>query len=119
MLGDDRQQILILTWRFIRTTCNVRETGQVCQNWMQYRLIKEYLKELSPGAELVVESVHPSTFRSHKFSPRVDNLKRPHVGMFDNQADFNRAEGGRSELRPNDGGRLDVHRPAGNSTRHI
>ena len=23
------------------------ETGQVCQNWMQYRLIKKYLEELT------------------------------------------------------------------------
>ena len=23
------------------------ETGQVCQNWMQYRLIKQYLEELT------------------------------------------------------------------------
>ena len=24
------------------------ETGQVCQNWMQYLLIKQYLEELTP-----------------------------------------------------------------------
>ena len=35
------------------------ETGQVCQNWLQYRLIKKYLEELTEDQTLVVESVHP------------------------------------------------------------
>jgi len=32
------------------------ETGQVCQNWMQYRVIKQYLEEMTQGQTLVVES---------------------------------------------------------------
>ena len=32
------------------------ETGQVCQNWMQYRLIKKYLEELTEEQTLVIES---------------------------------------------------------------
>ncbi|HNY38465.1 MAG TPA: urocanate hydratase, partial [Petrotogaceae bacterium] len=35
------------------------ETGQVCQNWMQYRLLKKYLRELTKDTTLVVESGHP------------------------------------------------------------
>ena len=35
------------------------ETGQVCQNWMQYRLIKGYLEELTDRQTLVMESGHP------------------------------------------------------------
>lgn len=35
------------------------ETGQVCQNWMQYRLIKKYLEELTEEQTLVIESGHP------------------------------------------------------------
>ena len=35
------------------------ETGQVCQNWMQYRLIKRYLEELTDQQTLVMESGHP------------------------------------------------------------
>ncbi|MCE5195733.1 MAG: urocanate hydratase, partial [Negativicutes bacterium] len=31
------------------------ETGQVCQNWMQYRLIKKYLAELTQSSTLVME----------------------------------------------------------------
>ena len=31
------------------------ETGQVCQNWMQYLLIKQYLEELTPEQTLVIE----------------------------------------------------------------
>ncbi len=68
------------------------ETGQVCQNWMQYRLIKKYLEVLRDDQTLVIESGHPlGLFKSHKFAPRVVITNGLMVGMFDNQADFNRA----------------------------
>ena len=35
------------------------ETGSVCHNWLQYRLIKEYLKELTDDVTLVLASGHP------------------------------------------------------------
>lgn len=35
------------------------ETGQVCQNWMQYRLIKKYLEVMTDEQTLVVMSGHP------------------------------------------------------------
>ena len=35
------------------------ETGQVCQNWMQYRLIKKYLEVMTEEQTLVVQSGHP------------------------------------------------------------
>lgn len=35
------------------------ETGQVCQNWMQYRLIKQYLEVLRSDQTLVMMSGHP------------------------------------------------------------
>ncbi|HHX12262.1 MAG TPA: urocanate hydratase, partial [Clostridiales bacterium] len=35
------------------------ETGQVCQNWMQYRLLMKYLEELTDEQTLVVSSGHP------------------------------------------------------------
>ena len=48
------------------------ETGQVCQNWMQYRLIKKYLEVLTDEQTLVVMSGHPlGLFHSHKLAPRV------------------------------------------------
>lgn len=66
------------------------ETGQVCQNWMQYRLIKKYLQELTKDTTLVVESGHPlGLFRSHEYAPRVIITNGLMVGMFDNQKDFN------------------------------
>lgn len=68
------------------------ETGQVCQNWMQYRLIKKYLEALTDEQTLVIESGHPlGLFRSHKLAPRVILTNGLMVGMFDNQKDFNRA----------------------------
>lgn len=36
------------------------ETGQVCQNWMQYRLIKKYLENMTQDQTLVVASGHPT-----------------------------------------------------------
>lgn len=48
------------------------ETGQVCQNWMQYRLIKQYL-EAKPEA------------------PRVIITNALMVGLYDNQKDWHTA----------------------------
>ncbi len=69
------------------------ETGQVCQNWMQYRLIKRYLEELTDEQTLVVMSGHPlGLFKSHRYSPRVIITNALMVGMFDNQQEWIRAQ---------------------------
>jgi urocanate hydratase len=68
------------------------ETGQVCQNWMQYRLIKKYLEELTQEQTLVVESGHPlGLFRSRPDAPRVIITNALMVGMFDNQKEWHTA----------------------------
>lgn len=68
------------------------ETGQVCQNWMQYRLIKKYLENLTDEQTLVVMSGHPlGLFHSHKLAPRVIITNGLMIGEFDNQENFNRA----------------------------
>lgn len=68
------------------------ETGQVCQNWMQYRLIKKYLEVLTHNQTLVVMSGHPlGLFHSSERSPRVIITNGLMIGEFDNQEDFNRA----------------------------
>lgn len=68
------------------------ETGQVCQNWMQYRLIKKYLEALTRDYTLVVESGHPvGLFRSRPDAPRVINTNGLLVGEFDNQREWHRA----------------------------
>lgn len=68
------------------------ETGQVCQNWMQYRLIKKYLEILTDEQTLVVASGHPlGIFKSHKMSPRVIITNALMVGMFDNNDEWARA----------------------------
>ena len=65
------------------------ETGQVCQNWMQYRLIKQYLQILTGEQTLVIESGHPlGIFKSHPYSPRVIITNSMMVGMYDNQSDW-------------------------------
>ena len=47
------------------------ETGSVCQNWMQYRLIKKYLEVMTQDQTLVIESDHPlGLFKSKPDSPR-------------------------------------------------
>ena len=68
------------------------ETGQVCQNWMQYQLIKKYLEELTEDQTLVIESGHPlGLFPSRPDAPRVIITNAMMVGMFDNQHDWHEA----------------------------
>ncbi len=68
------------------------ETGSVCQNWMQFRLIKKYLEALSDSQTLVVASGHPlGLFPSHADSPRVIITNGPMVGLYDNPEDWETA----------------------------
>ena len=68
------------------------ETGQVCQNWMQYRLIKKYLEALTRDQTLVVESGHPlGLFASLPQAPRVIITNGLMVGCFDDPQNWNRA----------------------------
>lgn len=68
------------------------ETGQVCQNWMQYQLIKKYLEELTDEQTLVMMSGHPmGLFHSSKNSPRVIITNGLMVGMFDNPESWTKA----------------------------
>lgn len=65
------------------------ETGQVCQNWMQYRLIKQYLEVMTQEQTLVIESGHPlGLFRSKPEAPRIIITNSMMVGLFDNQKDW-------------------------------
>ncbi|NCC10455.1 MAG: urocanate hydratase [Bacteroidia bacterium] len=65
------------------------ETGQVCQNWMQYRLIKKYLEELTQEQTLVIESGHPlGLFHSSADAPRVIITNSMMIGQFDNSHDW-------------------------------
>lgn len=65
------------------------ETGSVCQNWLQYRLIKKYLEVLTENQTLVVESGHPlGLFPSRPEAPRVIITNSMMVGMFDNLRDW-------------------------------
>ena len=69
------------------------ETGQPCQNWLQYRLIKKYLEELTENQTLVLESGHPvGLFPSKPEAPRVILTNSMMVGMFDNLDDWEIAE---------------------------
>ena len=69
------------------------ETGMVCQNWLQYRLIKKYLEELTCDQTLVVESGHPvGLFPSRPDAPRVIVTNALMIGMFDNLEDWEIAE---------------------------
>ena len=69
------------------------ETGSVCQNWLQYRLIKKYLEELTEDQTLVVESGHPlGLFPSKPTAPRVIITNSIMVGMYDNLDDWEIAE---------------------------
>jgi len=68
------------------------ETGQVCQNWMQYCLIKKYLEVMTQDQTLVLHSGHPlGLFKSRPTAPRVITTNGLMVGLFDDQENFNRA----------------------------
>jgi urocanate hydratase len=68
------------------------ETGQVCQNWMQYRLIKRYLEVMSRDQTLVMASGHPlGLFASSPNAPRVIITNALMVGAFDDQENWHRA----------------------------
>ncbi|MFX1498502.1 MAG: urocanate hydratase [Promethearchaeota archaeon] len=65
------------------------ESGQVCQNWMQYQLIKKYLEIMNENQTLVVMSGHPlGLFPSKREAPRVIMTNGLMVGMFDTPQDF-------------------------------
>ncbi len=69
------------------------ETGSVCQNWLQYRLIKKYLEALTEDQTLVVESGHPlGLFPSKPEAPRVIITNSIMIGMYDNIEDWEVAE---------------------------
>jgi urocanate hydratase len=68
------------------------ETGQVCQNWMQYRLIERYLEVMTQEQTLVVESGHPlGLFASMPEAPRVIITNALMVGLYDDQENWHRA----------------------------
>lgn len=65
------------------------ETGSVCQNWMQYRLIKQYLENLTEHQTLVMQSGHPlGLFASSPENPRVIITNGLMVGLYDNSDDW-------------------------------
>jgi urocanate hydratase len=69
------------------------ETGQVFQNWMQYRLTMKYLEELTDDQTLVLQSGHPlGLFKSHKNSPRVIITNALMIGAFDDQEHWIKAQ---------------------------
>lgn len=68
------------------------ETGQVCQNWMQYRLIKHYLEEMEEDQTLVVSSGHPlGLFHSGRECPRVILTNGLLVGAYNDNENWKRA----------------------------
>jgi len=65
------------------------ETGSVCQNWMQYLLIKKYLEVMTCDQTLVMQSGHPlGLFKSSPDNPRVIITNGLMVGLYDNPDDW-------------------------------
>jgi urocanate hydratase len=68
------------------------ETGQVCQNWMQYLLIKKYLEIMNSNQTLIIMSGHPlGLFLSSEASSRVIITNGLMIGQYDHAESFNRA----------------------------
>ena len=69
------------------------ETGSVCQNWLQYRLIKKYLENITQEQTLVLQSGHPlGLFISRPDAPRVITTNALMIGLFDNLHDWEVAQ---------------------------
>ncbi len=67
------------------------ESGQVCQNWMQYLLIKRYLEIMDDTQTLVVSSGHPvGLFPSKPDAPRAIITNGLLVGQFDTPEHFHK-----------------------------
>jgi len=65
------------------------EGGSVCQNWMQYRLIQQYLEAMTGHHTLVMQSGHPlGLFQSSPDQPRVIITNGLMVGLYDNPEDW-------------------------------
>ncbi|MFH2059787.1 MAG: urocanate hydratase [Pseudomonadota bacterium] len=65
------------------------ETGSVCQNWLQLRLIKKYLQVMTDHQTLVMQSGHPlGLFQSSPDNPRVIITNGLMVGLYDNPDDW-------------------------------
>jgi urocanate hydratase len=65
------------------------ETGSVCLNWMQLRLIKKYLQVMTENQTLVMQSGHPlGLFKSSPDQPRVIITNGLMVGLYDNPDDW-------------------------------
>lgn len=68
------------------------ETGQVFQNWMQYRLTKRYLEEMREDQTLVIYSGHPlGLFPTRPDAPRVISTNGMLVGLYDTPEGFHTA----------------------------
>ncbi len=68
------------------------ETGRVLQNWMQYHIVKEYLKKMNNKQTLVLMSGHPlGLFKSSETSPRVILSNGLMIGQFNDSDNWNRA----------------------------
>lgn len=68
------------------------EAGQMCQNWMQYHLIKQHLGILTCDQTLIIESGHPlRLFKSKPEAPCVIITNIVMVGLYDNQQDWHTA----------------------------
>ncbi|MDY0063857.1 MAG: urocanate hydratase [Bacilli bacterium] len=69
------------------------ETGQVCQNWMQYHLIKAYLQTMKKNETLHVFSGHPlGLFVSNEQAPRLLITNGLMVGLYDTMDQFHRLQ---------------------------
>lgn len=67
------------------------ETGQVCQNWMQYNLIKAYLEIMEEDQTLVVSSGHPvGLFSTTQQAPGIILSNGLLIGKYNNNETFNK-----------------------------
>ena len=96
-------------------------TGKAARDWAAYHAIVRELEALGNDETLLVQSGKPvGVFRTHEEAPRVLIANANLVGHWSNWEEFRQLEQARADhVRPDDGGKLDLHRLARNSARHV
>ncbi len=95
--------------------------GKAARDWESFHAIVDALRELRDDETLIVQSGKPvAVFPTHPGAPRVliaNSLLVPAVGHVG--ALLGAGSQGTHDVRADDGGKLDVHRHAGNSAGHV
>jgi hypothetical protein len=96
-------------------------TGRAARSWPAFDAIVRELRELEGDETLLVQSGKPvGVVQTHEWAPRVLIANSNLVPEWATWEEFRRLEGiGSDDVRPDDGGLVDLHRHAGHPAGHV